>query len=104
MCSPVGWWDAAWAHGAWTLLAALWQAWLTLDRAGLGVCSDVAHGTEVGRAVSQDVLVFLWSQSFPSSLLSFWVDFPLNLPRDEPVFPLYHFTVHGTLQIGHGLC
>lgn len=90
MCSPVGWWDAAWAHGAWTLLAVLWQAWLTLDRAGLGVCSDVAHGTEVGRAVSQDVLVSFGVS--PSPALSFL--FGLISPSISPGMNLFSpFTI-----------
>lgn len=74
----------------------LWQAQLILDQAGLGVCSKVAHGTEMGRAVSQDILVLLWSESFPSSLLfglvSPSVSPEMNLfPSPLPSLSAWHF-------------
>lgn len=98
MRSSLGWQDAAWAHGTWPD-AALWQAWLTPDSSvGLEGCSEVAHGTEVGRAVSQDTLVLLQSQPFPSSFASFGLISPLNPPGTN-LFPTFTISQHR-----QGLC
>lgn len=58
-----------------------------------------------------------WAELFPRTFLSSFGVSPapalsflfglislLSLPGDEPVSPLYHLTVHGTLQKGQRLC
>lgn len=106
MCSPRGWWDAAGLIVPGQLLCCT-----RLD----------SLQTELAQGFVQRLLMGQrWTELFPRTKAAFLSSFgispspaffflfglisPLNFPRDEPVCPLHHLTVHGSLQKGQGLC